>query len=264
MSSTGEDGETSGSEEKENSVIEWSEQVEDHTLAVLEGDLEVEHGVDVDGFDGVRGVAKTNTESYVTDFEEDFEFEDGVLEVSVERDGGLNMVEYWSEDPEVMESFRQYVDQHVRDVEQQPMLEPYMFEDVRSDEVAELVNVFEQEFEMDGPLPRGSNGQPRIHLQRISDLRDENDYRDDAEEKSVTAQHSFPGDARYEIEGLDPDTAGNYSFEMDGTLEIRPQKHDVGRYTVKFSSEDEEALAYMVNTSTRAIDADRDDYLLME
>ena len=246
-------------QEGSDDVIRWSEKVEDHTLAVLEGDIEDEEDVDFESFDGRTGVAEANTERYVTDFDEEFDFADGSIEVSVERDGGLNTVEYWSEDPDVMGEFRDYLEKRVRSVEQQPMLEPYKFEDVRSDEVAKLVAAFDQEFVMDGPLPRGSNGQPRMHLQRVTDVSDENEYREDSgEETGISAQHKIPGDAEYVIEGFEDEVAGDE--EIEGSFTIRPQKREVGRYTVKFRSEDADSMAYMVNASLKAIDPDKEDF----
>lgn len=240
----------------EPEVIEWEEKVEEHTLAVLEGDLEDEHGVEVDDFDGVEGVAQKNTERYITDFEEEFNFMFGKVELSVEREGGLNTLSYWSEDPQVMDDFRSFVEERVRDVEQQPYLEPYKFKEVRSDEVMELVRVFEDEFELSGPLPRGSNGQPRMHLPRVTDIDEGSEYKHESSEQGISGEQRFPGDAEYVIEGFDPD-AGDYGFEIEGSLEIRPQKHENGKYVVEFISEDEESLAYMVNTSLRAVDPDK-------
>lgn len=51
----------------EDGVIEWDESVEDHTLAVLEGDLEEDPDADLsrDELDGREGVAKVNTEKYL-------------------------------------------------------------------------------------------------------------------------------------------------------------------------------------------------------
>ena len=225
---------------------------------MLEGEIEEEEDIDFESFDGRTGVAKTNTEKYVTDFDEEFDFGDGSIEVSDEREGSFNTLEYWSDDPEVMDEFRSYVESHIRSVEQQPHLEPYKFEDVRSDEVAELLTVFEQEFEMDGPLPSGSNGQPRMHMQRVTDLNDENEYREDTDEETgISAQHRIPGDAKYVIEGFNDEVAGAETVE--GSLTIRPQKREVGRYTVKFSSEDADSVAYMVNTSLKAIDPDKEE-----
>lgn len=236
-------------------VIEWSEDLEDHTLAVLEGDLEESEDADIESFEGREGVAKINTEKYVTDFDEEFEFKGGMLELTVERSGGLNTVEYWSDDPDVMADFNDYLEERIRTVEQQPMLEPYSFEDVTSVEIADLISVYRDEFEMRGPLPRGSNGQPRMHMQRIKDLDSKNDYRKDVEEEeSISAQHQIPGDAEYVIEGLD--VSGNE--EVEGKVKIRPQKHDLGLYTVKFMGDDAESQAYMVNTSLKAINPDKD------
>jgi hypothetical protein len=78
MSSQSEEG-LDGEEvevQSEDDVIEWSDSVEDQTLAVLEGDLEEDPvaGLSRDDLDGREGVAKVNTEKYITDFEESFEF----------------------------------------------------------------------------------------------------------------------------------------------------------------------------------------------
>mgnify|MGYP006976217576 FL=1 len=90
MSSQSEEGlDGEDIEEKgEDGVIEWDETVEDHTLAVLEGDLEEDPDADVglDDLDGREGVAKVNTQKYITDFEESFEFRCATVELSVERD----------------------------------------------------------------------------------------------------------------------------------------------------------------------------------
>lgn len=178
-----------------------------------------------DDLDGREGVAKVNTEKYVTDFDESFEFRGATIELSVERDGGLNTLEYWSDDPDVLEEFDEFFQERVRSVEQQPYLEPYKFEDVTSDEVAELISVYTDEFEMEGPLPRATNGQPRMHMLRVTDLDDSSEYREDVEEdQSISAQHRIPGDAKYVIEGLE--VSGEE--EVKGELEIRPQKHDLG------------------------------------
>lgn len=254
MSSTGEEEEL-----EENDVIKWDEKLEDHTLAVLEGDLEEDPKADIESFEGTEGVAKVNTEKYVTDFEEAFEFQGSTLEISVDRDGGLNTIEYWSDDPGVMAAFDEYLQDRIISEEQQPMLEPYKFEDVDSAEVAELVNVFDQEFEMEGPLPRGSNGQPRMHMLRVTDLNDDSEYKHNTnDENHVNPQDKIPGDAEYIIEGVD----NPEDMVVEGVLQIRPQKHDLGLYTVTFNGEDAESQAYMVNTSLRAIDPDKDNGLV--
>lgn len=243
-------------------VIEWSEKLEDRTLAVLEGDIEDDLASSVDDFsdfDGTEGVAKINNEAYVTDFDAEIDFEGAVIEVSVERSGGLNTVEYWSDDPHVMAAFDTYIQDRVRSVEQQPMLDSYKFEDVRSDEVQELIEIYENEFELKGPLPRGSNGQPRMHMLRAEDVNDNgNDFKhSDQEVPAITAEDEIPGDAEYVIEGL----ANPSREDVEGKLEIKPQKHDIGLYTVTFTADDASTQAYMINTSLRAIDAERDELL---
>jgi len=246
------------SEAQGKEVIEWSENVEDHTLAVLEGDLEEDPDADVElsDLDGREGVAKANTERYVTDFQEEFEFRGSTVYLNVERSDGLNTVEYWSDDPGVLDDFDEFLEQRVRDVEQQPYLEPYKFENVPSDEIAELVTVYRDEFDLEGPLPRGRNGQPRMHMQRVTDIRDTSEYRKDSneDEKGLNAQHRIPGDAKYVIEGVE-----NGDKQVEGKLVIRPQKHDLGLYTVKFDGENAESQAYMVNTGLKAIDPDERD-----
>ena len=247
-------------EEVSDDVIEWSEKLEDRTLAVLEGDIEDDPASSVDDIselDGTEGVAKINSERYVTDFEVEIDFEGAVIELSVERSGGLNKLEYWSEDPHVMAAFDTYIQDRVRSVEQQPMLESYSFEDVRSDEVQELIEIYENEFELSGPLPRGSNGQPRMHILRVEDVGNENDYKHSDEEPAITATDKIPGDAEYVVEGL----ANPGREDVEGRMEIKPQKHDTGLYTVTFISEDAESQAYMINTSLRAIEAERDGLL---
>ena len=261
MSSEEEALDESQEREETDDVIEWSEKLEDRTLAVLEGDIEDDPASDVDDlsdFDGREGVAKANTLPYVTDFETEIDFEGAVISLNVERSGGLNKIEYWSDDPDVMGAFDTYVQDRIKSVEQEPMLESYKFEDVRSDEVQELIKVYEDEFELSGPLPRGSNGQPRMHMLRVEDVRDdENDYEhsDDEEVPAITGEDQIPGDAKYVIEGLSNPSREN----IEGELEIRPQKHDTGLYSVKFSSEDAGSQAYMINTSLRAIDAEREE-----
>lgn len=239
-------------EEDEKDVIEWSKEIEDRTLAVLEGDLEEnpETGLDRDELDGSEGVAKANTEKYVTDFDYEFEFGEGTVELTVEREGGLNNLSYWSDDPEVLDRFDEFVAERVRTVEHQPFLEPYRFKDVSSVEVAELVAVYKDEFIVNGPLPRGSNGQPRIHMQRVMDLNNSNEYKHgDEEVESLNPGHKIPGDAKYNIEGLE-----NGDRDVEGELEIKPQKRDLGLYTVEFSGSDVDSQAYLVNTALKAVD----------
>ena len=252
-----------GEEGEENSVIEWSEKVEDHTLAVLEGDIEDDPASDLDDLtdlDGDQGVAKNNNLPYVTDFEAEFDFEGAKVEVSVERSGGLNTIEYWSEDPHVMAAFRNYIEERMKTVEQQPLLEAYKFEDVKSNEVQELIQVYENEFEIEGPLPRGSNGHPRMHMVRVEDM-EQNDYeQSDEEAERINATDQIPGDAKYVIDGL----ANPGEFDVEGVLEIRPQKHDTGLYTVKVDGDgDADSQAYMINTSLRVLDPERDEFLEM-
>lgn len=247
-----------------NDIIEWSEKLEDHTLAVLEGDIKDDPASSIDDimeFDGRKGVAKVNNTPYVTDFETEIDFEGAVIELSVERTGGLNRIKYWSNNPDVMAAFDTYIQDRVKSVEQQPMLESYKFEDVRSDEVQELIEIYENEFELNGPLPRGSNGQPRMHMLRVEDIQDdENDHKHiDEEVPPITADDQIPGDARYVVEGL----SNPSQIDVDGELAIKPQKHDTGLYTVKFKGEDPESQAYMITTSLRAIDAERDEFLEM-
>ena len=72
MSSEEEALDESQEKEETDDVIEWSEKLEDRTLAVLEGDIEDDPASDVDDlsdFEGREGVAKANTLPYVTDFE---------------------------------------------------------------------------------------------------------------------------------------------------------------------------------------------------
>lgn len=248
MSSTGEEA------LEEENVIKWGEKLEDHTLAVLEGDLEEDTDTSIESFEGVEGVAKVNTKKYVTDFEKEFDFQGSNIEISVERNGGLNTVEYWSDNPETMAAFNDYLEDRIKSVEQQPLLEPYKFKDVTSGEIAELVEVCGQEFEIEGPLPRASNGQPRMHMVRVTDLNNGSKYKHDSgNEDSINSQHQIPGDAEYIIEGLDNPA----DIEVEGVLQIRPQKHDLGLYTVTFNGEDAESQAYMINTSLRAINPDK-------
>ncbi|EGQ43426.1 MAG: hypothetical protein J07AB43_14170 [Candidatus Nanosalina sp. J07AB43] len=240
------------SEEDEKDVIEWSKELEDRTLAVLEGDLEEnpETDLDRDELDGREGVAKANTEEYVTDFEYEFVFGDGTVELSVERSGGLNNLRYWSDDPEVLDDFDEFVAERVKTVEHQPYLEPYRFKDVDSLEVAELVAAYKDEFVLDGPLPRDSNGQPRMHMQRIMDINKSKDYKhSDEEVESLNPGHKIPGDAKYEVKHLE-----NGDKDVEGEVRIKPQKRDLGLYTVEFSGVNADSQAYLVNTALKAID----------
>jgi|GEM_PF-1596040 len=262
MSSEEEALDKSQEREENDGVIEWSEKLEDHTLAVLESDIQDDPASSVDDmsvFGGREGVAKVNNESYVTDFDAEIDFEGAVISLSVERSGGLNKIEYWSDNPEVMAAFDTYIQDRVKSVEQQPMLGTYRFQGVKSNEIRELVEIVENEFEFDGPLPRSSNGQPRVNMVRVEDvLGDENDYKHtDDEELVITADDQIPEDAKYVIGGL----SNPSPHDVEGVLEIKPQKHDLGLYTVKFKGEDAESQAYMINTSLRAIDAERDKLL---
>lgn len=252
MSSQRGNDEVSGGEGSED-IIPWEQEVEDRTLATLQRDLEEdpESEFNRDELEGRKGKAGEEPEEFVTGFEEEFEIGGHEVYISVERQGGLNSIEYWSENPDVMEVFDDYVEERKVGTEQDPILEPYKFDDVPSDEVAELVTLYYEEFETSGPLPRGSNGEARMHMQRVTDIDDSSEYRRDGEEQqpSLNEHHTFPGDAEIAVDGLEQGDE-----EVSGVLRISPQKRDRGLYTVSLDGESPEAQAYLVNTALKVLE----------
>jgi hypothetical protein len=235
-------------------VISWEQEVEDRTLVTLQRDLEKdpESGFDRNDLEGTKGKLKGEPGEFVTEFEEEFEIGGHEVYISVERQGGLNSLEYWSESPDLMEVFDEYVEERKVETEQDPILEPYKFDDVPSNEVAELVSLYYEEFETTGPLARGSNGEPRMHMQRVTDIEDSNEYRRDEEQQpSLNKHHTFPGDAEIAVEGIEDEIGDE---EVSGVLRISPQKRERGLYTVSLDGDSPESQAYLVNTALRVLE----------
>ncbi|MFB6241232.1 MAG: hypothetical protein ABEJ36_00320 [Candidatus Nanosalina sp.] len=266
-------------EQQEVEGVSWEHELEDDALAEAQAKIENEFGADFEEMDpGMKGIAQRNNLPFYTDVEDTMEFLGEEVEISIERSGGLNTVEFWVDDPEMMEAVDHYFEKYTSSNGGEAMLEPYVYEEVKDTKVRDLLADFSEHFQMKGPERRPGNGQPRIHPVRREHMEDEHlgemEYgREDelvlqepeeneaecgeVEEAEYTGREGYiPGDAQFQIEGLDVEEEP-VDHEVDGRLSIKPLSRETGFYDLKLKSEDQRSLTYLINRAARTLEGER-------
>lgn len=264
-------------EEQEVEGVSWERELEDDALAEAQAKLENEFGADFEEVDhGQKGFAQRNNLPFYTDVEDTVKFLGQEIEVSIEREGGLNTVEFWVDDVELMEAFDMYLDKYTSSNGGEAMLEPYEYEEVKDTDVRELLVDFSNHFTLEGPERRPGNGQPRIYpirrehmdddyfsesqhgtdgqevkLEQMLEAEEEETVRGEVTEQEYTGNEGYiPGDAQFHVS--EPET--ELDFELEGRVSIKPVKRETGQYDVKLKSEDRRSLTYLINRAARTLE----------
>lgn len=264
-------------EEQEVEGVSWEHELEDDALAEAQTKMEKEFGADFEDMDpGMKGISRRNNQPFYTEVEGTVEFLGEEIEISIERSGGLNTVEFWVDDPEMMEAVDMYFDRYTASNGGEAMLEPYEYEEVKDTQVRELLSDFSRHFDMKGPERRPGNGQPRIYPVRREHMNEDHlnelDHGDDdelvlqetestgatgreIEEATYTGREGYiPGDAQFLIEGLDVEEEP-VDHEVDGRLTIKPTKRETGLYDLKLKSEEQRSLTYLINRAAKTLES---------
>lgn len=256
--------------------VTWEHELEDDALAEAQAKIENEFGNNFEELDpGMKGFAKRNNLPFYTGVEGSIEFLGEEVEISVERNGGLNTVEFWVDDPEMMEALDLYFEKYTSSNGDEAFLEPYKYEEVKDTTVRDLLTDFSRHFEMKGPVRRPGNGQPRIYPIRREHMDEDHlgelDYgeeeillqetseKDTERGKTPEAEYNgregyIPGDAQFRIEEIDTET--DLNTEINGKVSITPVKRETGLYNLKLHSDSQEALTYLINRAAKNIEQD--------
>lgn len=257
------------SEEKEEDFdgIKWEEELEDDTLATVQRKLENEFNADFENSDFDKKGFSSDAIPFYTGLSETFEFwndrETEEIDLSIQREGEMNTVEYWADDGAVMESFQDYLTEHSKSSKGQ-MLEPYKIKRVSDVEVLRLLGSMEQRFDMEGPERNPGNGETRIYPVMLENLDNEDSTPtvpdgevtiEEEDESDYAGQVYFlPGDAKFQLEGETPE-----SFEVDGEISIRPQKRERGLYKIEINAEDRQSMLYLAQYADNHLRTEEDE-----
>ncbi len=252
----------SESEKKEDfEGISWEKELEDDSLATVQEKIRNEFGTDFENLDyDSKGFSKRNSLPFYSDLEGEINFNGKVYHIDIERSGGLNQFEFWTDDSEALEIMDTFLEEHAASNGGEEMLEPYKYEQIRDTKVLELLDVFDRRFEIRGPERRPGNGQPRIYPVRREHLDDSGDYLHsesetthvlgelEEDEELENGQYGdetnyVPGDARFFLELEDEDM----DIEVSGEICIKPEKREKGKYGISLSAEDRTSLQYLIN-----------------
>lgn len=255
------------SEEEVDGIV-WERELEDDSLAEAQERLEQQFGVDFEASDhGEKGFSRESSLPFYTDVEDTIEFFGKEVEISIERSGGLNTVEFWADDLDIMEAVDMYFEKYTASNGGEPMLEPYKYKEVRDTEVLSLLSDFSDNFTLYGPQERPGNGQPRIYPVRRAHMDDEILTEDDTvvlgqvqEEEDVErgevteasydgSEGYVPGDAQFEV--TDPEELDE---DIEGKISVSPVKRETGLYKVKLLSEEEKSLTYLINQAAKTLE----------
>lgn len=263
-------------EEHETEGIPWERELEDDSLAEAQARLETEFGAEFEESDHeLKGFARENSMPFYTGVSDTIDFKGEEVELTVEREGGLNKVEFWTDNHEVMETMDNFFEDYEASHGGEVSVEPYKFNNVKDVELLDFLVDVTHYFEVEGPYRRPGNGQPRIHPVRRPNISETDDntiiigdehasdgYNDDQEsgepleDDIVTYQGDelfVPGDAELHVVGLreEDESKPDYISELDdiGKISIRPEKRSKDSYRVSVKSEDPDSLNYLIERS---------------
>jgi hypothetical protein len=238
--------------------IRWEKELEDDSLAIVQEKIRNEFGTDFETLDyDLKGFSKENSLPFYSDLEGEIRFNGDQYEIEIERSGGLNEFEFWTDDPQALELLDAFLEEHAASNGGDEMLEPYKYEQIRDVDVNELLDVFSQRFKVRGPERRPGNGQPRTYPVRREHLDNSDDYlhkesdetltlgdaEDIDEENYSDTQEFVPGDARFILEHDEEKS----DIEVEGEVTIKPEKREKGKYRISLVGEDRVSLQYLIN-----------------
>lgn len=230
----------SESEEETQDIIPWTEELGEENLSELERKLEQETRIDFEDSDfEKKGVSEQNGKNFYFGLTETVELFEDDVEVTIKKEDSTYRVEYWSNTPEVLELFREYISDFIEENDGGVLLEPYKIEDLTDVELSYILDTLEQDLDVEGPLPRSGKG----NAKRYPVLADNLDTK--GVDGYSTKAFSVLGDGMYEIDGL---VNGPSEIDVEGKVIIMPQKRDNGLYKVKAKGKDMESTGYIVDT----------------
>lgn len=251
-------------ERKDFEGISWEKELEDDSLAIVQEKIRNEFGTDFETLDyDSKGFSKRNSLPFYSDLEGEIRFNGDQYNIGIERSGGLNEFEFWTDDPQALELLDAFLEEHAASNGGEEMLEPYKYEQIPDVDVNELLDVFNQRFNVRGPERRPGNGQPRTYPVRREHLDNSDDYlhkesdetsilgdaEDIDEENYSDTQEFVPGDARffleYDEEKLD--------IKVKGEVTIKPEKREKGKYGISLVGEDRVSLQYLINIAEETL-----------
>ena len=265
-------------EEQETEGIPWERELEDDSLAEAQARLETEFGADFEESDyELKGFARENSLPFYTDVSDNIELNGEEVDLTVERNGGLNKVEFWADDREVMETMDSFFEDYEASHGGEVSVEPYKFDNVQDIDLLDFLVDVTHHFEIEGPYRRPGNGQPRIHPVRRPNISETDDntiiigeedisyseegqegeeIEEDLPEDIVTYQGDelfVPGDAELHVVGIREEDGSepDYIREVDdiGRISIKPEKRSKDRYRVSVKSENPDSLNYLIERS---------------
>lgn len=253
--------------EQEVEGISWEYTLEDRSLAEAQRKLELEFGVDFEGVNhGEKGLISENGLPFYAEVDDTVTVFGEEVDISVERDNGLNTVSLWVDDPEVMDNIDEYFEQFTDSNDGEPMVEPYKFRGRADTDVLKLLVDFTDHFSMEGPTARPGNGQVReAPIRRENMSREfgigelgETVLEDGEEEPNYTGREVYiPGDSEFDVLGIQedrPEYLLDGDFNVSGKIRISPVNMDSGVYRIEVDGDDKESQNYMINRAARTLD----------
>lgn len=243
--------------------VKWEKELEDDSLATVQEKMRNEFEIDFEELDyNQKGFSKRNSLPFYSDLEGEIEFNRENYQIEIERSGGLNTFEFWTDDSDSLEIMDSFLEEHAASNGGEEMLEPYKYGEIHDTEVIELLDQFDQRLEVLGPERRPGNGQPRIYPVRREHLDDSDDSLDndsetipvigeleeDAENKGYSEEQGYvPGDARFFLEQEEE------NIEISGEIRIKPEKRETGKYKINLRAEDRQSLDYLINIAEETL-----------
>ena len=248
--------------------LTWEQELEDQALAEAQEKLEDEFDTDFEDIDHEKkGFSRTDNQPFYTEVEDTIEFMGAEVELSITREGGLNTVEYWVDDQDMMEALDMFFEKYTASNGGETMLEPYKYKEIKDTEVLDLLDDFSDHFQLMGPQKRPGNGQPREYPIRRTHM-EENYGPEESEEVLLTAEDEqetergdlteafyngkegyIPGDALFQVS--DPEEVDE---GIEGELSISPMKRETGMYNVKLKAEEKKSLTYLINQAAKTLE----------